>query len=474
MSSAAPDRSLAPEVRYAIDRITALLRRQGALPAAQPTTADRVPLPASTPKRLMNLRAAEGRRETIETCRGMRRDDPRAAGVVSTLSRDAVRGGVRVRVEDGPDAERAQQVADDLFTRLRLNHRLDDWCRLAWDDGDLFLERSVALDRDPLIVAVTRKPTLTMHRASDDTDQFADPARAFWMGETWTGEPPRDARWFAQWQIGHARWDHDEGQQYGRPLLAPARTAYTRMREGEFDVAVRRKTRAGLRWIHRLPGLNQSQVDEYKRLNQDALDDPFAALADFFTNTDGSIEAVQGDANLEEIGDIAHHIRTFALATPVPLAILGYGENINRDVLKEQQEQYRLALTEISSWVIGELIEPLVTLQWLLTGIYPPAMRYSIAPPPAEALSAETVRLAAEAAIKLKAAGLPAAFLWPIVARLIPQLDAAAVVEALVAAQALPPDDVGRLAQEAGALDGVRAARIGEILGLWRAAGRAG
>ena len=459
-----------------IEQITGLLRR--ALPPDPArTTAGEGPQRRGAPtahEGLARLRVAHDRKSVIEDCRKMRREDPRASGIIGTLSRDAVRGGVVVQVQDGPDAERAQQVADALFDRLNLNHRLDDWCRLAWDDGDLYLERSVAIDRTPLIVAVTRKPTLTMHRASDETDQFGDATRAFWMGESWTGQPPRDAHWFARWQVSHARWDHDEGNRYGRPLLASARTSYTRMREGEFDVAVRRKTRAGLRWIHTLPKATAAEVEEYRRINQDALNDPFAALADFFTNSEGGIRAEQGDANLEQIGDISHHIRTFALASPVPLAILGYGENINRDVLKEQQEQYRLALVEISSWVIGELVSPLVELEWLLHGIYYPMLSYSISPPTTEAMSAETVRVAAEAAIRLKAARLPDAYLWPLIARLVPQLDADAIVAALAAEQALEPDDVGRLAQEAGALAGVQHRRMGEAVSFWRRVGGGG
>jgi len=33
------------------------------------------------------------------------------------------------------------------------------------------------------------------------------------------------ATWLADWQVIHARWDHDEGNRYGQPLFASARTA---------------------------------------------------------------------------------------------------------------------------------------------------------------------------------------------------------------------------------------------------------
>jgi len=455
-------------------RFNSFFRRRPAEDSPRRTTTDE--LPSSPPRTgLVDLdqrfRAQDDRRSLIEDCRRMRREDTRASGVIATVARDAVRGGLQVQVADGPDAQRAQESADALFTRLKLNHRLDDWIRLAFDDGDIFLEHSV--DEDAQIALVTRKPTLEFNRASDRTDRFADPTRAYWWGESWTGDPPKDAVWFAQWQVTHARWDHDDGQRYGRPLFAAARTAYKRTREGELDIAVRRKTRAGLRFVHKLIGASPEQVNEYKRQNQDALNDPFIALADFFVNFEGGVEAIQGDARLSEIDDVLHHLRTWAISSPVPLPLLGYGENVNRDVLKEQQEQYHLALMEITGWAVGELVEPIVRLQWMLDGIWPASLKYTIAQPTTEALSAETVKAAAEAAVKLKAAGLPPEFLWPVVARLIPTLDAAAVVAALAANQELPPDDTARLAQEVAALDGVRAARISELLGTWRGLGRA-
>lgn len=455
-----------------IGRFNTLFRRRQAEEEPRRTTSDELPGRPRSPVDLYSkFRAADDRKGLIEECRKMRREDSRASGVIATVARDAVRGGLQVQVADGPDAQRAQESADALFTRLKLNHRLDDWIRLTFDDGDSFLEHSV--DEDGQIALVTRKPTLELHRASDRTDRFPDPTRAYWWGESWTGEPPKDAIWFARWQITHARWDHDEGSRYGRPLFASARTAYKRVREGELDVAVRRKTRAGLRFVHKLIGANWEQVEEYKRQNQDVLNDPFIALADFFINFEGGIEAIQGDANLDAIGDVLHHLRTWAISSPIPLPLLGYGENVNRDVLKEQQEQYHLALMEITSWAIGDLVEPMVKLQWLLDGIWPASLKYTIAQPTTEALSAETVKAAAEAAVKLKAAGLPAEFLWPVVARLIPTLDATAVLKALAAEQTLPPDDTERLAQEITKLTGVQSARIVELLGTWRSFGRA-
>lgn len=440
-----------------LDQVAGLLRRAEPPARRTPTTAEAMPLPRPKPENPMGaMRSRKGRRERIEACRKMRDTDTRAQALVSGLARDAVRGGLRLQVTAGPDeaaVAAAQMAADELLARLRVNERLDDWLRLAFDDGDLFLENSITLDGGRALIAeVTRKPTLTTHRNSDSTDRFNDPARAFWCGENWDDKPPKDAIWFAQWQITHVRWDHDEGQRYGRPLFASAVDSHKRVKEGEFDIAVRRKTRSGMRYIHKLIGATPEQVEEYKAINRDSLDDPYAALADFFLNFEGGIEVVQGDANLAEIADVLHHLRSWALASPLPLALLGYGENINRDVLKEQQQQYQRALEEVTAWAGGAFIKPLVELQWLLLGLWPGSYTYTVTQITTEVITAETIRMAAEAAIKLRAARLPDAIIWPLIARLIPGLDVKAVLDAIAEEEArAAADPAARLAADAAA-----------------------
>jgi hypothetical protein len=434
-----------------LDQVANIWTRNQPPARRAPTTAEAMPAARARPENPMaGMRGRQTRRETIEACRKMRQADTRAEALIGGLSRDAVRGGLRVSVTGAPDdaaITTAQQIADDLLARLRVNERLDDWLRLVFDDGDLFLEHSIVLDGGrPLIAEVTRKPTLSTHRASDESDRFSDPARAFWCGESWDGKPQKDAIWFAQWQVTHARWSHDEGQRYGRPLFASAVDSHKRVKEGEFDIAVRRKTRAGMRYIHKLIGATPDQVEEYKRINRDSLDDPYASLADFFLNFEGGIEVVQGDANLNEIADVLHHIRSWALASPLPLALLGYGENINRDVLKEQQQQYQRALEEVTAWAAGAFIKPLVELQWLLLGIWPGSLTYAVSQVTTEIITADTIRMAAEAAIKLRAARLPEPMIWPLIARLIPGLDVAAVLDAI---EATASDPATRLAADA-------------------------
>jgi hypothetical protein len=367
-------------------------------------------------------------------------EDTRAEGVLKTLARDATRGGFQVHVSEGTEVQRAQDVAEALIQRLKLFQRLDDWARLSLRDGDSFLELSV--DEAGLVQEVTRKPTLEMHRNSNDRDQFEDATRAFWWADgVWMGqEAPRDATWFAKWQIIHGRWSHDKESRYGRPLFASARGPWKRVREGELDLAVRRKTRAGMKYLHTLDGADSTAVEQYKEDNKDALNDPFAAVADFFTNNKASIQAIQGDARLGEIADVVHHIRTWWVASPVPMSLLGYGQDLNRDVLGEQKEQYVETLPGVSDWVGNQFVVPLLERQWLLQGIWPKGMTYKVTWAVKQVLTAERLLKLAQALTAMQATTLfDSETLIRIAARIVPGLDVEALLLAMEKARADRP-----------------------------------
>jgi len=413
------------------DRITALWQRRSEPERAVITVAPPV-APPSQPANV-TFTAQRDRRSAVGDCRDMVRDDPRAKQALSTLARDATSGGFDLQIT-GPRAAQAQAAADALFARVGLFSRLDDWARLTFRDGDTFLELGVAGNGE--IVQITRKPSLEMFRYSDDFDRFYDPAQAFyWTAHpTYTDRPPGDALLFPEWQMIHARWDRDEGNRYGTPMLASARKAYKRMTQGELDIAVRRKTRAGMRYAHYLKGASQAQVEAYKAANKPALDDPYAAVADFFFNDDGKLEAVQGDARLSDIDDVLHHVDTFGVASPVPLELIGYGRNLNRDVLEEKKKQYDEALTSVRGWLAAEFILPLLERQWLLLGIWPDDLSTDVQwKSKKEATPVEMKDLAAFAA-SVKAAGLlTPATLLRILATKLPDFDVDAELAALQA-----------------------------------------
>lgn len=327
------------------------------------------------PSTLARLLAEESdRRTVVEECRLMQKNDPRARGVIRALAKDAVRGGFELVVE-GVRADEAKGIAEEMLERVGLWKEIDRWVRMGLRDGDLFLECVAGSNGD--LVEVSRKPTLEMHRLSDEFDRFVDPGAAYaWSDALWSGWVPGQglppgAVTFAEWQMIHARYDFDGDGRYGTPLFGAARGPWKRIKEGELDISVRRKTRAGMKYVHSLEDASESDIEGYRVRNQAALGEPFAAVADFFANKRTTIQAVQGDAHLSEIDDVMHHIRTWWTASPLPMSLLGYGQDLNRDVLEEQKEQYDLAKEELARWVSEEIVLPLVERQWLLKGIWP-------------------------------------------------------------------------------------------------------
>ena len=310
------------------DRINQIFQpRAPAVTTAQTTaTATRG---QTAPDLAQTFGAETERLRILDTCQRMYKADPRIKKMHRQLGRDVVKGGYIIRTQD----QRALDVARAMQERLKLNSLLDDYVRLAARDGDLFLQ--VIINDAMQIVDVSRKPVRQVRRHSNSADVFDDPAHAFWMhpqAELYT-QPPKDATWFAQWEIIHARWEHDQGERYGSPMMSSGTGAYKKSTEGETDVAVRRRTRSGLRYLHTLEGASPGDLEKYKEDNRQALQNPFAAVADFFTNRKGSISVLQGDGDLERIGDVKHHINTMFSSGEVPMELIAYGEGLNRDTL---------------------------------------------------------------------------------------------------------------------------------------------
>lgn len=424
-----------------LERFSALFRK--AQPAQKMIHSPVPPRPAH----LAETFAAEStRRAIVHECRAMAEEDPRVEGILKALARDTVKGGFTLSVDGARSAE-AEQAALALFDRLNFQVRLQSWVEATLRDGDTFLE--VMLNPTGEIADLSRKPTLEMHRHTDEFDRFVDPGRAFfWTDKLWHGpEPPSDAVWFAAWQVIHAKANEDENRRYGRPLFASARKAHKRMTEGELDLAIRRKTRAGVKYFHAVEGASEADLDAYIERNRGSLDDPFAAVQDFFSAKPGGITAIQGDANLSQIEDVLHHIRTFWVASPVPMSLLGYGQDLNRDVLDEQKEQYDAAKEQLGTWAAYQFIYPLVERQWLLRGILPKGLRYTVEWSQKDAVTPGDLQAVAGSIVQLRAAGvLSDETLVRLVARFIPELD---VESELAALEQRMADEAARIAANA-------------------------
>jgi hypothetical protein len=135
--------------------------------------------------------------------------------------------------------------------------------------------------------------------------------------------------------------------------------------------------RAGLRLYHFVEG-DETDIERYRENNQIALESPDAALIDLFGNTEKGPEVIKGDDQLDKIEDIKHHLETVQTASPVPLTLIGYGHELNRDILEQKLESYEEALPFVNEWLELQIIIPLLETEWLLKGLWPGAIEYEI------------------------------------------------------------------------------------------------
>jgi hypothetical protein len=341
------------------------------------------------------------REQIVKTCREMYKTDSRVEKAHRFYARDIVRAGFIIKTDNA----KAKQIADELQTRLDLNQKLEDAVRLTSRDGDSFFE--LVVDDGLRIVKMTRKPTLKMHRASNGMDEFSNSRRAFWLDPrdyAIGGDVPADAVWFAEWQIVHARWNHDEENRYGTPMFASATSAFKRAQDGELNVAVRRKL-GGSQLRHHVVEGSASDVEKYREMNAAVLG-KVQAVTDFFSNKAGTMTVHQGDGNIDKIADVQHHIATMMTASDVPMELIAYGGELNRDILGEKKAEYEETLSQGREWLTAQVLKPLLERQWLLAGILPETVDYKIVWRTAKAMTPADLRDLGDGLARLRVLGV--------------------------------------------------------------------
>jgi hypothetical protein len=204
--------------------------------------------------------------------------------------------------------------------------------------------------------------------------------------------------------------------------------------------------------LHVVEGATEQEIEAYRQRNRAILGDKFAAVADFFSNRRGAIETVEGDTTIGDIRDVRHHIATWWLASPVPMALMGYAEDLNRDVLEEQTEEYHAALESLRAWVAKHLLRPLLERQWLVMGFWPDSYSHTYSWGSTKPISAKVLGEISNAVGTLKGAGLLSleTALW-VLAQFLPGFDPEAELEKLEEeedkANAEPPVEISRLGQ---------------------------
>jgi len=288
------------------------------------------------------------RRSLLRDLDIMVRRDTRLDRANYVFANAATRGGVTVSVDSGrnPKVQKAAQaVLENLVKECKINSHLAGWSRTALRDGDLFLNVIAEMNSDghtARIVRIKALPAITMERQDDMTDSFPDIRRAFLQIDPVTRQ---EIQGFPLWSVNHIRWKYEPGERYGRSQYFSGRESWHKLQMMEEDLVVRRRTRAVQRRVHVVgskdaPG-SETEINKYKALN--ALDDPKNAktTTDYFINGIGDVKNLEGDAHLDHIADVNYLLENVMIGTGVPLHILGFGRNVNRDIVDDQRKTYK-------------------------------------------------------------------------------------------------------------------------------------
>jgi hypothetical protein len=150
----------------------------------------------------------------------------------------------------------------------------------------------------------------------------------------------KDIATFAEWQIALVRLDplnFDDLGELGRPFLDASRKVWRQMQMTLDDLVIRRRERAPMRTAHVLEGADDKVLAAYK---QQVEGEQKAITTNYYLNRKGGVQAVQGDANLDQIADVSLLLDAFFSGTPAPKGLFGYADGLNRDILMDMKEEF--------------------------------------------------------------------------------------------------------------------------------------
>lgn len=273
------------------------------------------------------------RRALVAQIREMDLKDGRVKMVHGRTASDVIRGGLVMQTA----SEELRKEWGRFEARLQLNN----WEKLKSDTRGLVMEGNLPLqlvlgDSNDVVAAV-RMPSETIVPMVNLGGRFKNPAAAFEQRDVMTGKVLAS---FAAWQMALGRLDPDNWDDLGcmgRPMLDGCASVWRKLVMTEEDLVIRRRVRAPLRLAHILEGADEPALMAYRQSTEGEKGE---ITTDFYLNRKGGVQAIQGDATLGDIGDVAHLLSTFFAGTPVPKALMGYADGTARDVLEDMKRQY--------------------------------------------------------------------------------------------------------------------------------------
>lgn len=343
-------------------------------------------------------------RATILDVRDMDRRDGRVKKIHSRTASMAIKGGLRLV---NPGGNRALARAwDRLQRRVGLSRR----AKLHSDARGLLMEGSlpmqIALGDDARIAALVRMPAETIRPVVAENGRFADVSRAYEQYDLLRGSV--SATW-ALWQMHMGRINPDNWDDLGamgRPYLDATRSVWRKLHMTEEDLVLRRRMRAPQRLVHQLENVDEESFALYRRDIENGQGD--GIRTDLFIRGKGDVRPIQGDANLDQIADVAHLLDTFFAGSPAPRGLFGYSAGLSRDILEDLKRDYYEEVDALQD-ELASVYQYALELELLLSGSNPDGLDFSVQ---FAERSTETLNQRADRALKYQAMQLPMQTVW--------------------------------------------------------------
>ncbi|MFN2288665.1 MAG: portal protein [Chromatocurvus sp.] len=341
-------------------------------------------------------------RAAIMDIRRMDREDGRVKKLHGRMARSAVKGGLKL---EGTPSKRITAAWKRFEHRLQLHNqqKLESDCRGLVMEGSLPMQW--VLGPDQRVVAGVRMPTETLLPKAGANGRFINPEVAYEQIDLLTGMTVAQ---FPLWQLTLVRLtpdNYDDMGALGRPYLDASRSVWLKLQMTDEDLVIRRRTRAPLRLSHVLEGASAEDLDIYRAQIED---DQKEITTDFFSNRKGSVTAVQGDANLEQIADVSYLLDTFYAGSPAPKGLFGYSGDLSRDILEDLKRDYFEEIDALQD-TLSAVYDQGFRLDLLLAGINPEAEAFEVV---FAERRTETLNQAADRALKYQALGVPPTMVW--------------------------------------------------------------
>ncbi len=342
-------------------------------------------------------------RQAILDLRDMDRVDGRIKKIHKRMANTAVKGGLKLKITS--QNKRIIKLWKAFEARLHLDkhQKLYSDARALAMEGNLPLQ--VVIDGHNRVAGAVRMPSETILPIVDRNGQFKDVHHAYDQYDLTTGQAMAS---FALWQLQIARLDPDSFDDMGamgRPYLDANREVWKKLRMTEQDLVIRRRQRAPLRMAHVLEGATEEDLKAYRETVEAEQGE---ITTDYYLNKKGSVTALQGDANLDQIADVAYLLDTFYAGSPAPKGLFGYTGDLARDILEDLKRDY---FDEIDSMqdIQSSVYDQIFRLDLLLNGINPDQYSFSVV---FSERRTDTPNQRADLALKHRAIGVPFESVW--------------------------------------------------------------